>query len=72
MDEHSPEIVPVNSPALDPDPDQEPQSSERSRYSISSAPPISMLLLMHDVSTSFVLAQGYPYPFVLVYLAKLD
>jgi hypothetical protein len=67
MDEHSPEIVPVNSPALDPDPDQEPQSSERSRYSIS-----SMLLLMHDVSTSFVVAQGYPYLFVLVYFAKLD
>ncbi|XP_066369818.1 putative cellulose synthase A catalytic subunit 11 [UDP-forming] isoform X2 [Miscanthus floridulus] len=28
MDEDSPEIVPVNSPALDADPDQEPESSE--------------------------------------------
>jgi len=57
MDEDSPEIVPVNSPALDPqDPGLEPESSERwllacpnSCYFISSAPPISVPLQMHNI-----------------------
>ena len=69
MDEDSPEIVPVNSPALDADPDQEPESSERwllacpsSCYFITSAPPISMPLQMHDdVSISFHSRAGLPF-----------